>query len=349
MNIRQITSLSLLALSLIVIGGCNNEDGSIENEPKTLPTATVTIAEVTEQIAPHQIELVGTLQAVQQAEISSKISGNIISVSVELGSKVKKGDLLVELSAGEISAKLQQAGAQLEQAKRNLSREEKLLQQNAATPETVKSLKDTVRISQAAFLEAQTMLDYAIISAPFDGIITKKPANAGDLATPGKPLLRIEGENNLQILTDIPEAMIHNINIGDVLEAHIPATKTKVSGRVTEISPIADPSSRTTPIKILIEPEPQLRSGQFARVTLATSETKTLAVPKAAILSYGQLERVFVAENSMANLRLVRTGTALNRKDTGELVEVLSGLELGDKVIVSGNSTLQSGQPLQIQ
>jgi RND family efflux transporter MFP subunit len=185
--------------------------------------------------------------------------------------------------------------------------------------------------------------------APFDGIITQKLANAGDLATPGKPLLRIEGENNLQILTDIPEAMVHKVKIGDILQAQIPATNTKVSGQVTEISPIADPSSRTTPIKIQIEYEPQLRSGQFARVTLAASETKTLAIPRTAVLIYGQLERVFVAQNNTADLRLVRTGVNLMGADGTELVEILSGLDVGDIVVTSGNSTLQSGQPLQIQ
>jgi len=349
MSLGKIVFLPMLILTLGIIGGCNNDESYNSTEAEKLPTASVEIAEVSQHIATNQIELVGTVQAVEQAEISSKISGNILSMSVELGSKVQKGELLVKLSAGEISAQLQRAGAELEQAKRNLQREEKLLKKNAATPETVKTLQDSLRISQAAYLESETMLEYTSIAAPFDGIITQKPANTGDLATPGKPLLRIEGENNLQIITDIPEAMIHRIKHGDVLKAEIPATNTRVTGHVTEISPISDPSSRTSPIKIQIESGPELRSGQFARVTLAEKETKTLAIPKTAILNYGQLERVFVAENDTANLRLVRSGRPLAGPDNIELVEILSGLDLGDTVIISGNSTLQSGQPLSIQ
>ena len=348
MGLSKIAFFSMLVLALIVIGGCNSDD-SHKSESKVLPTANVTVAKVTEHIAKNQIELVGTVQAVEQAEISSKISGNILSIPVELGSKVKKGDLLVQLGAEEMSAQLQRASAQLEQAKRNLKREEKLLKKNAATPETVKSLQDSVRITEAAFLESQTMLNYTSISAPFDGIITQKPANTGDLATPGKPLLRIEGENNLQIITDIPEAMIHTIKRGDILEAQIPATNTKVTGKVTELSPIADPSSRTSSIKIHISAQPQLRSGQFARVTLAADETTTLAIPKTAILTYGQLERVFVADTNTAKLRLVRSGRSFIDADNKELIEILSGLDLGDTVITSGNSTLQSGQPLSMQ
>ena len=349
MTLKKIIPLSVLCFTLIVISGCEDNAVSHKQKQKNLPTATVSVAPVTKELATNQIELVGTVEAVEQAEISSKITGNILEIAVELGSRIKKGDLLIKLSAGEISAQLQQVKAQLEQAKRNLAREEKLLKKNAATPETVKSLKDTVRIAQAALLESQTMLDYTIISAPFDGIVTKKPANAGDLATPGKPLLRIEGENNLQILTDIPEAMINSIKKGDVLQATIPASNSDVSGVVTEVSPIADPSSRTTPIKIKINSTPQLRSGQFARVTLALEETETYTIPQSAILPYGQLERVFVAQENQAQLRLVRTGVVFPGTDGRKRIEILSGLSEGDNVITSGNNNLQSGQPLKIQ
>ena len=349
MTLSKIISFSVLCFVFIIVSGCKDGDVSHQEEQKALPTVTVGVATVTKEHATNQIELVGTVEAVKQAEISSKITGNILEIAVDLGSRIKKGDLLVRLSADEISAQVQQANAQLEQAKRNLAREEKLLKQGAATPETVKSLKDTVRIAQASLLESKTMLDYTILSAPFDGIVTQKTANAGDLATPGKPLLRIEGENNLQILTDIPEAMINTIQTGDILQARIPATGSNVSGVVTEVSPIADPSSRTSPIKIKINSGPQLRSGQFARVALALEDTETYVIPQSAILPYGQLERVFVVQDGQAQLRLVRTGVILLEPDGQQRVEILSGLLEGETVITSGNSNLQSGQPVQIQ
>ncbi len=349
MTLNKIMTLCVLCFTLIVISGCNDNAVSHKEKQKALPTATVSIAPVTKELATNQIELVGTVEAVEQAEISSKITGNILEITVDLGSRIKKGDLLIKLGAGEISAQLQQVKAQLVRAKRNLAREEKLLKKNAATPETVASLKDTVRIAQATLLESQTMLDYTIISAPFDGIVTKKPANAGDLATPGKPLLRIEGEDNLQILTDIPEAMINSIKKGDVLQATIPASNSDVSGVVTEVSPTADPSSRTTAIKIKINSTPQLRSGQFARVTLALKEIETYTIPQSAILPYGQLERVFVVQENKAQLRLVRTGVVFLGTDGQKRIEILSGLSEGENVITSGNNNLQSGQPLKIQ
>jgi RND family efflux transporter MFP subunit len=344
MKCRNLTTILAIVSLGIMLTACKNEVKHAEKTRPELPAATVSVDTVKKQSAQNQVEVVGTVQAVEQAEISSKITGNIITLPVDLGSTVQQGDLLVELSAGEISAKVQQAKAQLAQARRNLAREENLLKKHAATPETVKSLEDITRIAEAAYKEANTMLDYTRITAPFSGIVTKKLANAGDLATPGKILLNIEEGTKLQVLTAIPEAMILKIKKGDRLPIFIPSVNLTISGVVAEVSPTADPSSRTAPIKLGIATDPKLRSGQFARVTLASEESETLVVPTSAIVPFGQMERVFIAENNRAKLRIVRTGAFY---DTS--VEILSGLQENETVIVAGNQTLEDGQPIVVQ
>ena len=343
---KQSYLLSLVAIFLLssISASCSKHEEDSRVSEKHLPVVTVSVAKATPRTAANQVELVGTLQAVDQAEISAKITGSIITLPVELGSKVNKGDLLVELSAGEISAQVQQSKAQLEQAKRNLNREENLLKKNAATREAVKSMQDSVAIAEAAHRETLTMLEYAKITAPFSGIVTKKLANVGDLAVPGKPLLHIEKESNLQVITDIPEAMILKISKGDSMPVYIPSADVWVDGTVAEVSPIADPSSRTAPIKLNIPPDPRLRSGQFARVTLNLDSIKTIMIPESALIRKGQLELIFVADDSTARLRLVRSGKALD-----EEIEILSGLQEGESVILAGNSLLTDGQPITIQ
>lgn len=289
--------------------------------------------------------MVGTVQAVQRAKISSKITGNIIAFKVTLGSRVKQDELLAEISAGEISARVQQAKAQLMQTKRNLTREKKLLKKNATTPQTVKSLQDSTRIAEAAYNEAMTMFNYSRITAPFSGIITKKLGNVGDLATPGKPLLYIEEEDNLQVLADIPEAMILHIKQGDSLSVFIPSVDLTIEGVVAEVSPIADPSSRSAPIKLRVAANSRLRPGQFARVTLAMEQAETLTIPAPALIQFGQMEQVFVvAQNNKAQLRLVRSGTQID-----EHIEILSGLSEGETVITQSNRNLLDGQPVIVQ
>lgn len=344
MKLKQWGSMLIIIALTAVLPGCDKNGTTSEESSQPLPSAKVAVDKVIKRIAENQVEVVGTVQAVERAEISSKITGNIITLQVDLGSRVKQGELLVELSAGEISAQVQQAKAQLEQTKRNLAREESLLKKNAATPQTVKSLQDSTRIAEAAYKEAMTMLAYSRITAPFSGIITKKLGNAGDLATPGKPLLYIEEENNLQVLTDIPEAMMLRINKDDRLSVLVPSVDLTIEGVVAEVSPIADPSSRSAPIKLRIAPDPRLRSGQFARVTLTMEQAETLTVPTSAVIPFGQMERVFVVRDNKARLRLVRTGA----QSEGH-IEILSGLSEGETVITLGNLNLLDGQPVVVK
>lgn len=347
-SVIKYIAISILLISFFhILVSCDTKAHKSEEKNSEKPAARVNVAKVSLKPAPNQIEVVGTVRAVDQAEISSKISGNITLLSVALGSRINKGDLLVEISAGEISAQVQQADAQLVQAKRNLVREEKLLRKNAATSESVKSLRDTVRIAEASHRKAQTMLSYTRIIAPFSGIVTHKIASTGDLATPGKPLLRIEKENKLQIVTDVPEAIIHKIKKGDRLPAYIPAIDHHFLGEVTELSPIADPSSRTSPIKLKIVSAPNLRSGQFARVTFAFDNTHTLTVPVEAVTQFGQMERVFiVGEKKKAKMRLVRTGATIKVTGEPDYFEILSGLSENELVVVGKNPSVENGQPL---
>jgi RND family efflux transporter MFP subunit len=343
MKARQlVTIINIFTLMLLL--GCEKEGLTEGKKIRQHAAVPVSVAKVVQRIAGNQVEVVGTVQAVEQAIISAKITGNIILLPVELGSRVKSGELLAEMSAGEISAQVQQGKAQLEQAKRNLAREENLLKKNAATLETVKSMEDNVRIADAAYRTTLTMLDFTKITAPFAGIVTRKLVNVGDLATPGKPLLHIEEEHKLQVLTDIPEAMISKISKGDKLGIFVPSVNLRIEGTVAEVSPTADPSSRTSPIKLRIPSDSKLRSGQFARVALALAQAETLVVPAKAIVPLGQMERVFVVVDGKARLRLVRSGT---RSD--QYIEILSGLAEGESVILSGNDTLSDGQEVTIQ
>jgi len=344
MKMKQWGSLLIIFALTAFLSGCDKEKVQSEQTSPPLPTAKVSVDKVIKRIAGNQVEVVGTVQAVERAEISSKITGNIVTLNVDLGSKVQQGDLLIELSAGEISAQVQQAKAQLDQTRRNLTREQNLLRKNATTQQTVKALLDSTKIAEAAYREALTMLDYSRITAPFSGIITKKIANVGDLATPGKPLLYMEDENNLQVLTDIPEAMILRIHPKDRLSVFIPSINLTIEGVVAEVSPVADPSSRSAPIKLGITPDPRLRSGQFARVTLAMDQTETLTVPLSAVLPFGQMERVFVVHDNKAVLRLVRTGAVRENH-----IEILSGLLEDETVITESDHDLLDGQPVIIQ
>jgi len=342
MPYRYLSSALLLCL-LLAAAGCKDSahDGAAI---QTLPSAEVRVITMAGQTAQRQNEVAGAVEALQRATIGAKIAGPIEEIPVTLGSTVKKGALLARISAGEITARLSQAETQYGQAQRNFEREKRLLEQDASTRETVKSQEDAYRVAEAGLREARAMRDYTRITAPFAGIISQKIANAGDLATPGMPLLVLENTEHLQVVAAVPESLALKINTGDTLAVIVPAAEFSQNGTVTEIGPAADIASRTALVKIRIDGNGALRPGQYARVALpGAAGVKTFLVPETALLRFGQMERIFVTENNTAHLRLVRSG----ERREGQ-VEILAGLNGGEQVVVQGGERLVDGQPVNI-
>jgi membrane fusion protein (multidrug efflux system) len=314
---------------LLLFAGCRTEQHAAHPAIADLPPVKVTVAAAEERTPLRQIEVMATVEAEQSASVAARVSGNITELPVRLGDRVKAGDMLVVISAGEIRAQVNQALAQLEQAERNLKREQ--------------TLEESRKIAEAAYREARTMLDYTTITAPFDGVITSKPANVGDLAVPGKILLTIENGSSLQIIADVPEALVLGLSIGDRLPVRINAAGLDIQGTITEIAPTADPRSRTAPIKLDIEPSPKLRSGQFARVSLPSTSGSAVMVPAASIRPFGQLDRVFIVKDGTVRLQLVKTGLK-----HGESIEILSGVNGGDSVVISDTRELSDGRKVTV-
>ncbi|MDH5298849.1 MAG: efflux RND transporter periplasmic adaptor subunit [Desulfobulbaceae bacterium] len=337
--------LILLCAVLIGATGCKQNSGRHEATPQPpRPPARVKTITVHASVPPWQQEAVGTVAAVRQATIAAKVTGVIKEMAVTLGSRVQKGAVLARLSADEITARVSQAETQLAQASRNLEREQRLLAQNAAAGETVKSLEEAQRLAHASLREARAMAGYTTITAPFAGVVTRKMAEAGDLATPGMPLLLLETDQQLRVETAVAEGVIQGIKIGDQLPIRIPAAGFAGTGVVAEMAPAADSGSLSTMVKLDIAVAVAMRPGQYARVGLPGDGARALMVPEAAVQRFGQMEKLFVVEKNTARLRLVRTG---QRRDG--LVEIVSGLQAEEQVVVTGIDQLVDGQSVQVE
>ncbi len=343
MHIRTVYLLPLLLVTTFIIDGCNNHESHHQVQADNRPAVPVKLIEAKTISVPDQVEIMGNVQASQTAVISSRISGTITKIDVVPGTRVKKGDVLVEINAGEINAQLLQAKAELAQAARNLERERKLLKRKATTAETVKALEDVHRIALAGFKEAQIMLNYTTIKAPFDGQITEKLADVGELTNQGSALLHLENSSQLQILTNVPETLALNLKLGMQLTVTIPSAGLTTEGIISEIAPVADPTTRTVPIKLDIVSQKNLRSGQFARITMPGQEVNTIIIPQKNVILKGQLECVFVVVENRARLRLVRTGQTYP-----EGKEILAGLNEGDMIITEGADRVEDGQQVTI-
>jgi RND family efflux transporter MFP subunit len=289
-------------------------------------------------------EVVGTVKARLRATVEAKVSGRIEKMLVAPGQAVKTGELLAQLDGREIQARLDQAITSREQLSRDTERLRRLLANDTVSPQEFETVESRYRVAVASVTEAETMLGYARVAAPFAAVVTRKLADVGDLAAPGKPLVELEDPSALRLEADVPEALITRIRLGDKLPVRVATSSDGLEGIISEIAPAADPATRTFLVKLDLPPATTLRSGQFARVAVPVGETSALRVATSAVLQRGQMELVFVETNRVALLRLVKTG-----KRVGGEVELVSGVEAGERVVIEGAAQLRDGQPVEIR
>jgi len=349
MRTFQVSGLTLLlslslAVSVLLVAGCGRHHEPQASPSETLPPATVRVQKIEPVRQPTTEEVVGTVEPKLQALVEAKVSGRITRLPVTLSQSVKQGEVIVELATQEMQARLEQAKAAFRQAELDFNRTSKLRKQSAATQAELDAAQARYDAAKAAVAEAETMVGYARILAPFDGVVTRKLADEGDLAMPGKPLLALEGRAGLRLVAEVPSSLAGRILRGAKLKISLEILPDPITGTVAEISPAADPASRTVRVKVDLPADSAVRSGQFGRLAVPVGENIFMFVPPQALVRRGQLEILFVAVEGKAELRLVRAG-----KQTSQGIEILSGLAPGEAVVVEGAGLLRDGQPLQTQ
>jgi len=339
MNVSTVQLTLALSLALAATTGCHREVPHAV--PSSAPTARVQVAPVAATEHPSMEEIAGTVRAKTRALIEAKVTGRILRMETRLGTAFRAGDVLIELDAPEAAARVAQAQANVAQAARELARFRGLLTEKAVTPQEFDAVESRWRVATAALSEAETLAGYLRITAPFDGILTRKLTDVGDLATPGRELLEMEVPSRHQIWVDMPEGLLDRVTQGMKVGIHPGGSGSSLNAVLAEISPVADPGTRTVLIKADLPDGTGLRSGQFVRMQVPLGSVRTLTVPAGSVHRRGQLESVWVAQKGIATLRLVRTGHSMDG-----WIELLSGVEAGESVIVSGD--VMDGQPVEV-
>ncbi|MBK7143045.1 MAG: efflux RND transporter periplasmic adaptor subunit [bacterium] len=280
-------------------------------------------------------EIMGTVRARNTADLSTKVQARIDRIPVVIGSRVNRGGTLAELDTREFKARVQQARAVKEQADLDLTRYTSLLDKDAVTKQEFDAVKARASVAEANLDEAEALMSYATITAPFSGVVTRKMVDVGDLAIPGQPLFTLEEESAPQFVVTIPESQRTKIAIGDQVQVEISSLDTAITGTVKELSPSADPVTRSFIVKIDL-PASIARPGQFGRLLLSVGGDESIYIPSAALVRLN-------AEN-VAVLKFVRTGRSL-----GDKIEILAGLESHDLVVTRGLTGLVDGDKVEVQ
>ncbi len=336
---RRPWALAVCLAGAVWLAGCKPAQQASVSSVE-LPRVEVS-AEVLElKTRPVIEEVMGTIRARTRATLSAKLSGRIEEMPVELGQQVDLGSLVARLEAAEVKARLEQAEASLQQAERDWNRAAELFKAQAMTRAEADAIEARWRVARAAVTEVRAALGQTEVLAPFSGVITRKWMEAGDLAQPGRPLVELENPKELQVEADVPEALLARIRPEGSLV--VLAGDTNLIGTVREVAPAADPVTRSFQVKLDLPASAGLRAGQFARLQVPVADSQSLRVPLSAVVRRGQLEIAFVVKDQRAHMHLIKTGQQI-----GQEIEVLSGLESGNLVVVDGAFQLSDGQPVQ--
>jgi RND family efflux transporter MFP subunit len=334
------TLATALALALATtVSGCREKSRATEDKPAGLAAASVRTIAVFVQTNAVFEEFVGTVTVRRRAALEPKVGGRIETLSATLGRRVAAGEVIATLDAPEVRARLDQAKAELERAGREWSRASALFEQQAMTRADRDSAETRRLVAEGAVAEAAAMMEYAKVTAPFAGVISRKWAEAGDLALPGKPIVTLDDADRLQLEADIPESLASGLGPGAAVVLRPGGGADDVTSRVTEVSPVANPTIKAEwPDGVAVTP------GGFARMRVRTGERTAFVVPSAAVFARGGLDTLFIVQNGRARLQLVKAG-----ERRGANVEILSGLHAGDVAVTEGAALLADGQPLEVK
>lgn len=388
-NTRGLAALGLAVLGLAAgVTACGHEPGRGATTAAAAPL-TVSLGEAHRApLATHYVAT-ATVRGRNTAVITSKGVGYVRALHVKAGDDVTAGQLLIELDTNDVRAGMLQAQAGASEAEAGLTQAERdveaaraarklasltwertkrLVEQKAATQQQLDeaemahtAAEARERMSDAGLARARARvgqakagigmarvsLDDRRVVAPFAGRVVSKSVDIGNLAGPGAPLLTLEARGALRVEAVVDESQTARIALGDRVAVEVESVQAKLEGTVGEIVPTVDAVSRAFLVKVDL-PEGDgtlgLRPGMFARASFAVGRSERLVIPVEAVSSRGQLERVFVAESSRARLRLVTLGTTHDAQ-----VEVLSGLDAGEKVVLSPPARMVDATPIVVQ
>lgn len=289
--------------------------------------------------------------------------GQITRINVEEGDFAEQGDRLLHIKDDNLKARKEQVDAQLSQARANLENTEKnynriqnLYKNGSATQKEyddmktrLESAKSSVKSLEGKRREIEDMLSYTTIRAPIDGYIVRKLVEQGDMASPGKPLLTIENIRTLEIKATIPESQVNLVKVGDSLRIKVPAAdRLRLKGRITSINPSGNRGSRQFSVKAVFRetgPEQRIKPGMYAELWMSQPTDPAITVHKKALIERGQLTGLYTLNsNREAVLRWVRTGY-----QSGDRIEILSGIAEGESYIISPDGRIAEGQKVEIQ
>lgn len=354
--------LGLGGLVAVLGAGCGSREGAAPQSAKAPAAEQTTIqaptVEVIEAPIPRFLTLTGSLTAFEDSDVAAGAAGKVLSVHVERGVLVKKGDVLVRLDARAATATATEARAQVELARTqkelaeaDCERNQKLFEGGSVSAADHQRAQAMCRNAAATAAAAEARLSLiennladTTIRAPFDGMVAERTVAVGEYVRPDLRVVTLLATDQLRLEITVPEASATGVQKGQEVEFTLTATPGTVHRTtVTYVGPALRRGTRDLVVEALVpNPGNQMIPGQFATVKLKLGDVALPVVPRTAVRADGSESRIFVVNDGRLEERLVQLG-----EEVGTTVGVLSGVRPGERVVATASAELRDGVKLQ--
>jgi membrane fusion protein (multidrug efflux system) len=303
----------------------------------------------------------GTLAAEREATVRAEVGGSIVQMSTEEGKPVRQGQVIAKIedqtlrdAYASAQSNVKSAENALAVAQREATRTENLVKAGALPERDLETVHNQVSAAQAQLANAQSQLatarknlDNASVRAPMTGIVSKRPANSGDVVSPGTELFRIIDPSSMKLQASVPSEALREITVGLAVQFRVRGYDQAFEGRIERISPSADPVTRQVSIFVTIPNKAgRLVAGLFAEGRITRAAREGLVVPVTAVNLNATPPWVMRVKDGKADRVQVKIGL---RDDQTERVELVSGVQEGDQLLVGAAQGMTPGTPVRIK
>ena len=312
--------------------------------PRAQAPATVTTQVVQPLRWSDELAALGTANARESVTVTASVSQTVASVEFDSGQFVRKGQPLVTLVQGQQAAAVDEAQAALRNAEQLYERSRQLARQQLVSRADLETQRTALEAARARVATQRATVADRVIRAPFDGVLGLRLVSAGSLVTPGTAITTLDDVSQIKLDFTVPEAALGQLAAGQRIVARSSAWPGQAfEGRIDTLDSRIDPGSRAVKARALLpNPDGRLRPGMLLDVGVERAARDALAVPELAVQQSGAQASVFRVEGDTARLVPVKTG----ERHPG-MVEIVSGLQPGDRIVVEGTVKLRDGTKIK--
>ncbi len=323
-SVRLLLKGVLLLFAFVSLAGLVPASFSYAAEP--LPSSIV----VQEREIDLGFPVEATVEAVRQATVAAQIAGRILELRVDAGQRVKRGELLLRIDSREAAGSDASARASLAQADAAYQRARSLHAQKFISQAALDQAAAAFKAAQGTAAAAGAGASHGTVTAPMDGVVAQRHVEAGEMATPGLPLITLFDAKSLRVIASLPQYKLAEVKKSSRARIEFPETGRWIDVERVEILPTVDARSHTATARLYLpESLEGVVPGTYARAHFVIGKARKLTLPPAAVLRRGEVTAVYVLDDKgAAHLRQVRLGEAV----AGGELEVLAGLSAGERV-----------------